>query len=538
MHSSWCGSVIYQIYPRSFADANGDGVGDLRGITRRLDHVAALGVDAIWICPFYRSPMKDFGYDVADYRDVDPLFGTLADFKELLAEAHARGLKVMIDQVWSHSSDEHPWFRESRSGRGSAKARWYVWADPRPDGAPPNNWLSVFGGGAWTWCPLRRQYYLHHFLSSQPQLDLRNDQVVAALFAVARFWLDMGVDGFRLDAVDFMFHDPGLGDNPPALAEPGATPPIRPFGMQMHLHDMMHADLIPFLERVGGLMAEYPGTATLGELSSEADAFARIVDYTARGCARLDLAYSLALAKIALAPAQLRLVFASAGRAIDDLGVCWAFSNHDVVRAVTRWGDGGADRRLARMLPALLATLPGAACLYQGEELGLCEAELARADLVDPYGIAFYPQFKGRDGARTPMPWTADAPAAGFTTGAKPWLPVPEQHRALAVDRQLADPGSVLNATRRLLAWRKRHTALLRGTARLLDVAPPLLGIERADGRDRVLALFNLSARPLAVPRAALPDGEPLGDSGYGVPGDSVCWRFGPYDVLFLQPVG
>lgn len=538
MHSPWCGSVIYQIYPRSFADGNGDGVGDLRGITARLDHVAALGVDAVWICPFYPSPMKDFGYDVSDYCDVDPLFGTIDDFKEVLAQAHARGLKVMIDQVWSHSSDQHPWFRDSRSARKSAKSDWYIWSDARADGSPPNNWLSVFGGGAWTWCPLRRQYYLHHFLSSQPQLNLRNEQVVQALFAAARFWLDMGVDGFRLDAVDFMFHDPGLADNPPALSNPEAPPPIRPFGMQMHLHDMMHPDLMRFLERVGQLMAEYPGTGTLGELSSEADPFARVVHYTSRDCTRLDLAYSLALAKIDLTPAHLRDVFDRAGRAIEGLGVCWAFSNHDVMRAVTRWGNGTDDRRLARMLPALLTSLPGAACLYQGEELGLGEAEVARADMVDPYGIAFYPLFKGRDGARTPIPWSANGVGAGFTTAARSWLPVPAAHRALAVDRQRIDPESVLNATTHLLAWRKRHPALQHGATRLLDIAPPLLGIERVNGDDRVLALFNLGDQPFSVPRAELPACEPLPDSGYTVVTDSVAWRFGPYDALFARPAG
>src|SRR5580698_4967940 len=216
MSDWWRGAVIYQIYPRSFFDTNGDGIGDLPGVTARLDHVARLGADAIWLCPFFVSPQRDFGYDVAGYVDIDPLFGTMADFDALLARAHALGLKVLIDQVWSHTSDRHPWFLDSRTGRTAAKADWYVWADPRPDGMPPNNWLSVFGGAAWTWEPRRRQYYLHHFLDHQPALNLHNPAVMDALLETGRFWLDRGVDGFRLDAIDFLLHDRALRSNPPA----------------------------------------------------------------------------------------------------------------------------------------------------------------------------------------------------------------------------------------------------------------------------------------------------------------------------------
>ncbi|HEY8872862.1 MAG TPA: alpha-amylase family glycosyl hydrolase [Stellaceae bacterium] len=232
----WRGAVIYQIYPRSFFDSNDDGVGDLNGIARQLDYIAELGVDAIWIAPFFVSPMQDFGYDVSDYCAVDPVFGTLGDFDRLVARAHALGLKVLIDQIWSHTSDRHPWFLESRASRDCPRADWYVWANPRPDGTPPNNWLSVFGGPAWRWEPRRRQYHLHHFVPQQPQLNLRNDAVVAALLLVGRFWLDRGVDGFRLDAVDFLLHDPGLRDNPPNPPEDGVIP-AKLFGLQQHRHE-------------------------------------------------------------------------------------------------------------------------------------------------------------------------------------------------------------------------------------------------------------------------------------------------------------
>src|SRR5258706_5246173 len=287
----WRGAVIYQIYPRSFCDSNGDGIGDLRGIAQRLDHVAELGVDAVWIAPFFASPMKDFGYDVSDYCAVDPTFGTLADFDALLARAHALGLKVIIDQVWSHTSDQHAWFADSRLRPTSSKADWYVWADPRPDGSPPNNWLSVFGGGAWTWEPRRRQYYLHHFLSSQPQLNLRNEAVWDALFEVAAFWLDRGVDGFRLDAVDYMIHDVQLRDNPARPPTDGQVP-LKPFRLQHHVHDMMQPEILPALERIRRFVDQYPDTVTLGEVSSEPGSVERCGLYTGGG-QRLHMAYTL-----------------------------------------------------------------------------------------------------------------------------------------------------------------------------------------------------------------------------------------------------
>jgi len=266
----WRGGVIYQIYPRSFADSNGDGIGDLNGITARLDYVARLGVDAIWLSPFCRSPMKDFGYDVSDYRDIDPMFGTLADFRQLVARAHELGLKVLMDQVLSHSSDQHPWFVESRAGRSGPKADWYVWADAKPDGTPPNNWLSVFGGSAWQWDTRRRQYYLHNFLASQPDLNFHNPVVQQELLDMMRYWLELGVDGFRLDAINFCFHDASLHDNPgrgmPAGDDPTA-PASNPYAWQVHQYDKSQPQALDFLKRVRTLLNEYPGT-TSGDLIS------------------------------------------------------------------------------------------------------------------------------------------------------------------------------------------------------------------------------------------------------------------------------
>ncbi len=495
----WRGAVLYQVYPLSFCDSDGDGLGDLPGLTSKLEHIASLGVDGIWVSPFFPSPMKDFGYDVSDYRGVDPRFGSLADFDLMLARAHELGLKVIIDQVWSHSSDAHPWFRDSRSSPGAEKADWYIWADPRPDGTPPNNWLSVFGGGALSWEPRRRQYYLHHFLASQPQLTLRNEQVLAALFEAGAFWLDRGVDGFRLDAIDFFFHDPALRDNPPRQR---ADRPAQPFGLQQHLHDMMQPEMPGFLERIRAFADRWPGRVLLGEVSSEGEALQRCAVYTGARGTRLHTAYTLALMRLGFTPGEFRAAIVEAERAGDGW-ITWAFSNHDVVRAVTRWGAGAERSRLARLLMALLLSLRGSVCVYQGEELGLPEADLALGDLRDPYGIAFWPEFRGRDGGRTPMPWREHAPHVGFTTAVRPWLPVPNDHRALALDRQERERVALLHAWRRFLRWRKTHPALVSGSIRMHEASDGLLAFERALGPERILAIFNFLPDPV---RMTLPE--------------------------------
>lgn len=512
----WRGAVIYQIYPRSFQDSNGDGVGDLHGIRTRLDHIAGLGVDAIWISPFFRSPMADFGYDISDYRDVDPIFGSLADFDALLADAHARGLRIMIDQVLSHSSDRHPWFVESRYSRDNPRADWYVWAEPKPDGTPPNNWLSVFGGPAWEWDSRRRQYYLHNFLASQPDLNHLNPEVADAILADVEFWLRRGVDGLRLDAINFCCHDARLRDNPPrtGLAEGGiGVRPDNPYAWQSHVYDKSRPETLAFVERLRALLDRYPGRVSLGEIGCD-QSLKTMADYTAAG-RRLHMAYSFDLLTAECDTAFLRRTvealeaeFAAGGG-----WPCWSIGNHDVVRVATRWGDGGAQPARAQVQLAFLCALRGSLCLYQGEELGLPEAELAYEDLVDPYGIRFWPEFRGRDGCRTPLPWIAAAPNAGFTSG-KPWLPLSPAHAPLAVDAQMHDPGSVLHACRALLALRRRQPALRRGAIRFQDAPDGTLLIERGSGADTLLVALNFGAQaadlPLPYPVTAL-EGAPAG---------------------------
>ncbi|MES1158674.1 MAG: alpha-amylase family glycosyl hydrolase [Terricaulis silvestris] len=488
----WRGAAIYQIYPRSFADSNDDGVGDLPGITARLDYVRGLGVDAVWLSPFFTSPMKDFGYDIADYCGVDPIFGTLADFDALIARAHALGLKVIIDQVYSHTSDQHPWFVESRASRESAKADWYVWADAKPDGAPPNNWQSVFGGPAWTWDARRRQYYLHNFLSAQPDLNLHNPGVKAALFDVARFWFERGVDGFRLDAINFSMHDTALRDNPPA--PPGKR--TRPFDFQEHIYNQSHEDIPAFLDELRQLALSYGDRFLVAEVGgAHSDREMKI--YT-KPPERLQSAYGFDfLYADRLTPA---LVRDCAARWADDPNVgwpSWAFSNHDAPRAISRWAEARDQKALAKLTLLLLAAMRGSIFIYQGEELGLPQAHVPFERLRDPEAIANWPQTLGRDGARTPMPWTAVAPNAGFSR-AEPWLPVDPAHIALAVDKQESDAGSVLHFARHVIGLRHSFEALRTGGMMMHDAPEPLLVFERGKGREAVLCVFNLGAADVA----------------------------------------
>ncbi len=493
----WRGAVIYQIYPRSFLDTDGDGVGDLPGVLAKLDYVAGLGVDAIWVSPFFRSPMADFGYDIADYRDVDPLFGTLADFDRVIERAHALGLKVMIDQVLSHTSDAHAWFRESRASRDNPKADWYVWADARPDGTPPNNWLSIFGGGAWQWDPRRCQYYLHNFLAAQPDLNFHHPEVRAAALDNVKFWLDRGVDGLRLDAINFCFHDRLLRDNPPKPASERTGrgfSPDNPYAFQYHWHNNTQPENLVFLEELRALLDRYPDVAALGEISAE-DSLATMAEYT-RG-RRLHMGYSFELLTDDFNAGYLRGTVERLEAQLAEGWPCWAISNHDVRRVATRWGGPSPDARLPLLLTAMLCSLRGSVCIYQGEELGLTEAELPFDAIQDPYGKAFWPTFKGRDGCRTPMPWD-DSARAGFSS-AKPWLPVPVEHRALAVSRQQVDPDSHLARFRRFLAWRREQPALVDGAIEFHDVPEPVLCFTRRNAEQAVLLAFNLSATPQRV---------------------------------------
>ncbi len=483
----WRGAVIYQVYPRSFADTDGDGVGDLPGITARLDHIASLGVDGVWLSPFFASPMKDFGYDVADYCDVDPVFGTLDDFDGLIARARDLGLKIIIDLVFAHTSDQHAWFAESRRSRTGAKADWYVWADPKPDGSPPSNWQSVFAGPAWTWDARRGQYYMHNFLPEQPQLNLHRAEVQDALLDVARFWLERGVDGFRLDAINFAMHDPALTDNPPL---PPGGKRTRPFDFQDKLHNQSQPGIVDFLIRLRALTDSCGGAFTVAEVVGDR-ADAEMKAFTA-GEDRLNSAYGF----LYLYAPSLRAALVREGAAAwDDREgqgwPSWTFSNHDAPRAVSRWAESRDPRALAEMAMLLLMTLRGNAFIYQGEELALPQADVPFGRLVDPEAIANWPETLGRDGARTPIPWSADQPFAGFST-TEPWLPLDVRHPALSVDRQERDPGSMLQATRRLVALRKAHPALARGGMRLLDSSDEVLCFERLLGDERLICVFNL----------------------------------------------
>ncbi|PZU57576.1 MAG: alpha-glucosidase [Sphingobium sp.] len=499
----WRGAVIYQIYPRSFADSNGDGIGDLPGITARLDHVSALGVDAIWLSPFFKSPMRDFGYDVSDYCDVDPIFGTLADFDALIARAHTLGLKVIIDQVYAHTSDQHPWFVESRSSRDNPKADWYVWADPKPEGSPPSNWQSVFGGPAWKWDGRRGQYYLHNFLAEQPQVNGHNPDVQAAMLATARFWLERGADGFRLDALNFFMHDPLLRDNPPET-KPG--PRTRPFDFQRRLYNQGHADIPGFIIRLQAEIAAAGDHFTVAEVGGEdADREMKLFTRLPDG---LNSAYGFTYlyAPELSAPVVRAAIAEWPGVDTTEGWPSWAFSNHDAPRHVTRWGEGRDRDRIARLTMLLLVSLRGNIFVYQGEELGLPQAHVPYDRLVDPEAIANWPQTLGRDGARTPMPWTADAPWASFST-VEPWLPVDPAHLPLSVAVQEGDAGSMLAWTRTLIALRRAHPAIRSGAISVVETPAPVLAFERLQGNERLLCVFNLTDEPLAW----VAD-EPLGD--------------------------
>lgn len=502
----WKGAAIYQIYPRSFCDSNGDGIGDLPGITSRLEHVARLGVDAIWISPFFKSPMKDFGYDVADYCDVDPIFGTLADFDVLVKRAHELGIKVTIDQVFAHTSDEHSWFVESRQDRTNPCADWYVWADPKPDGSPPTNWQSVFGGPAWTWDARRCQYYLHNFLSSQPQMNAHNPQVQEALLGAMRLWLDRGVDGFRLDALNFLMHDLEMRDNPPAPDD--GRRKTRPFDFQLKIFNQSHPGILTFIERVRQVCDEYGAVFTVAEVGGDL-AEAEMKAYTA-GETHLNSAYGFDfLYAPALTP---RFVEQAVAKWPDEAGMgwpSWAFENHDAPRALSRWCLPEEHEAFGRIKAMLFTTLRGNIIVYQGEELGLTQVDIPFEQLQDPEAIANWPLTLSRDGARTPMPWQVQLAEGGFTSGA-PWLPVGEDNLARAVDRQEADAGSMLNLTTALLRLRRLNPALRLGDFTVLHADDNLLAVRRTSGKQTVVGVFNLSAAAVAWPDRLGHDGVTL----------------------------
>lgn len=488
----WRGCVIYQVYPRSFFDSNNDGIGDLPGVTEKLDYIARLGVDAIWLSPFFTSPMKDFGYDVSNYCDVDSMFGTLTDFDNLITKAHSLGLKIIIDQVLNHSSDAHPWFTESRKDKTNDKHDWYVWQDPKPDGSVPNNWLSVFGGPAWHWDSRRRQYYLHNFLDSQPDLNFHNPDVVNALLDTVEFWLKRGVDGFRLDTANFYYHDIELKDNPAReIIEEGGigVRPDNPYAYQLHLYDKSQPINISFLKRLRTLLDQYPGTTTVGEVGCDFS-LKTMAQYT-QGQDKLHMCYSFDLLTKDNSMNHIRHTIETIEHALGDGWPCWSIGNHDVERVASRWGSGHQDPNQAKIFMLMLLCLRGSICLYQGEELGLKEAELSFEQLVDPFGIAFWPEFKGRDGCRTPIPWSGSK-NGGFSS-TTPWLPVSAEHIDNNVTKQEDDSSSTLTAYQDFLHFRKLRPELISGDIKFIHSDDKSLIFIRTFENHETLIALNTS---------------------------------------------
>ena len=493
----WQNGVVYEIYPRSFADANGDGTGDLAGITARLDYLAWLGVDAVWIAPFYPSPMADFGYDVANYTDVDPLFGSLADFDALLAAAHDFGIRVLVDYVPNHTSDQHPWFGESRSSRDDPKRDLYVWRDPAPGGGPPNNWLSMFAGSSWEWDAATGQFYLHTFLREQPDLNWRNPQTRAAMFDVARWWLDRGVDGFRIDVAPMVMKDPELRDNPPnpssdELARLGA------WGTQLHLHDHAHPDMHELYRSFRALLESYPGDrVSIGELHHpDFDTWA---GYYGERQDEIHVPFNFHLTYSPwTADAVRAAVEGVQGVLPPGAWASWVLGNHDQPRFASPCRAGPAQAKVGMLL---LLTLRGTPTIYYGEEIGMRDVAVATADARDP--VERREPGRGRDPERSPMQWDA-APNAGFTaSSATPWLPIAPDADHVNVAGQAEDPDSILTLTRRLIALRREHPVLRLGDFERFGPTPDgTFAFRRRSADGQLTISLNLTDEPRAVPGA------------------------------------
>lgn len=479
----WQRGVIYQIYPRSFMDSDGDGVGDLRGIIQRLGHLSALGVDAIWLSPIFRSPMADFGYDVSDYTDIDPLFGTLDDFDELLDAAHRRGLRVILDLVPNHTSSEHPWFIESRSSRDNPRRDWYIWRDPKPDGSPPNNWLSNFGGPSWTWDSATGQYYLHSFLPEQPDLNWRNPEVKAAMFECIRFWLRRGVDGFRIDVIDRMIKDELLRDDPPNPDfVAGRDNPAWQF---LRLYSENRPEVHDLIAEMRQIFDEFPDRVSIGEIVYSTDPAQITRFYGKPEQPELHQPFNFGLLMLPWDAGRIRRFVDDYDAALKRVGGWgnYVLGNHDQPRLVTRIG-----REQARVAALMLLTLRGTPYIYQGEELGLEDGRVPPDQYQDPQGINLG---ISRDPQRTPMPWNAE-PNAGFST-ARPWLPIPPDYPQINAQWQTNKPHSFLSLYRRLIALRRAHEALSVGDYRSFDAPDGCFVYERALGDSRWLIALNLT---------------------------------------------
>ena len=504
----WRDAVFYQIYPLSFLDSNGDGFGDLEGIISKLDYLATtLGVDALWVSPFYKSPLRDWGYDISDHTDVAPLFGDLDTAERLISEAHDRGMRIVFDYIPNHTSDEHPWFVESRSSRTSPKRDWYVWRDPKPDGSPPNNWVSVFGGPAWTLDETTGQYYRHTYLSSQPDLNWRNDEVVEAMMVVARFWLDRGVDGFRIDAAHQMMKDPLERDNPPAPED--HRRPWKDMGEYdrfLHLYDYGHPDVHQIYRDLRKLVDSYPqAPVTVGEV--HIFDFPEWASYYGEALDEMHMPFNFHLMATPWDAVSLRACIETVLWTVPvGAWTNWTLGNHDEIRLATRLGPENA--RLAAML---LLTLRGTPFLYYGDELGMTEVDIPSELARDPWGENV--PYLSRDGARTPMQWDASS-AAGFSE-AEPWLPVGPDYTSRNVESELGDEGSILNLYRRLLALRRSSNALRRGSYLTHPASTETVLVYRREADEETMTVaLNISDDPVTVTlrsgRVAISTGDPM----------------------------
>lgn len=504
----WQSAVVYQIYPRSFMDSNGDGVGDLNGVIRRLDYLndgtqKSLGVDAIWLSPIYPSPMADFGYDVLDYCDIHPMFGDLATFDRLVAEAHRRGMKVIIDYVPNHTSERHPWFIESRRNRINPKRDWYIWRDPKPDGAPPNNWGSFFGGPAWTLDPATGQYYLHQFLKEQPELNWRNPDVEKAMLDVLRFWMKRGVDGFRMDVVGLIIKDAELRDNPPNPKVPPNLPANNLYRRQLQAYSEDQDEVHEVIRKIRGVLDEYPDRCGIGELWGKLERWARYYGAGPNGD-ELQLPFNFRLMDQPWKATRVR-------QSVDELEAAlppyawpnYVLGNHDRPRLASRVG-GQAQARTAAMM---LLTLRGTPTLYNGDELGIENVEIPPERIQDPPGKILGPS-ASRDKSRTPMLWNAGS-YAGFST-AEPWLPLSPDYQTRNAASQSADPRSIFNLYRRLLWYRRGSPALLSGSYRALDAGEDCYAYLREAAGQRLAVCLNFSGEERRVSLPGLDKGNIL----------------------------
>jgi len=480
----WKHAVFYELYPRSFADSNGDGVGDLNGIRSKLGYLHDLGIDAIWISPCFPSPQKDFGYDVSNYVDIDPMYGTLADFDRMRSEADAQHIRIILDFVLNHTSDQHPWFLNSRSARDSSKRDWYIWRDGKAGGAPPNNWISDFGGSAWTFDEKTRQFYYHYFEIAQPDLNWRNPEVRKAMLDVTRFWYARGVAGFRLDAVDTLYEDPALHDNPvkPGSQTTGDPDMTNLYNDKLPENHEVLRDLRTIADQHNAVLIGETWTTDVAELK----------EYYGAHDDELQLPMDFLFMTVdSLSAPKFRAQIAS----IENSGEWPVFvmSNHDRTRAYSRYGDGVHNDDIAKLLAAMYLTLRGTPIMYYGEEIGMENNDPKRKeDVIDPFGLPNWPENKGRDGERTPMQWS-EAPNADFTT-AKPWLPVPASYKSHNVADERKQPNSVLNFYKQLLALRHTNPALLEGDyVPVAENDPNVIAYLRRAGGHTVLVALNLS---------------------------------------------